>query len=407
MSNFLAIAAVTAALRRTLHSAVSADNADMEFNISTVRPDGPESGITSTGINIYLYQVTPNPALRNSDLPMRGSDGTLVKRPRIALDLHYLLSFYGNESTLEPQRIMGSALKALHASPVLSREAIRDVIRDEQFSYVAGSDLAEQTELVKMIPQVLSLDELSKLWNVFFQTKYALSIAYLCTVILIDSDLPARVPLPVIERRLSVLSFVQPTITSVEPQIAEFSPGASIVLNGRGLLSESTTGIIGGIESLPAENSTGSRLVLPIPEGIRAGVKTIQVVHRLSSTNADPRNVAESVIESNLLAFVLRPRIDPPVFSRIENPPDALITVQSIPPVGLGQRAVLILSGVSPDTGGGYLLDPRPRTVESDPLVFSAIHVLPGSYIARLRVDGAESALTFRPDGISPAFVVT
>lgn len=407
MSNFLAIAAVTAALHRMLLSAVRADNADIDINISTVRPDGTGSGITSTGINIYLYQITPNAALRNSDLPMRGRDGSLVKRPRIALDLHYLLSFYGDERTLEPQRIMGSTLKALHASPVISREAIRNVIKDEAFNYVAGSDLAEQTELVKFTPQALSLDELSKLWNVFFQTKYTLSTAYLGTVVLIDSDLPARAPLPVIERKLSVFSSAQPIITSVEPQIIELSPGASIILNGRGLLSESTAGIIGGMESLPIESSTGNRLVVPLPVGVRSGVKTVQVIHRRHPTDKDSRNVAEYVIKSNLLAFVLRPRIDPPVFSRTGDPVDARITVQAHPLVGLDQRAVLILSGISPNTGGGYLLDPRPRTVESDPLVFSASHVLLGSYTARLRVNEVESALVFGPDGITPRVVVT
>lgn len=401
MSNFLAIAAVTAALHRMLLSAVRADNADIDINISTVRPDGTGSGITSTGINIYLYQVTPNSALSNSDLPMRSRDGSLVKRPRIALDLHYLLSFYGDESKLEPQRIMGSTLKALHASPVLSREAIRNVIKDEAFSYVANSDLAEETELVKMTPQGLSLDDLSKLWNVFFQTKHALSIAYLGTVILIDSDLPARAPLPVNEMRLSVLSFVQPIISSVEPQIAEISPGAMIVLKGKGLLSGNTVGMVGGIESLPGESSTGDRLVLPIPEEIRSGVKTVQVIHR--TVDDDPRNI----IESNLLAFVLRPRIDPPVFSRIDDPPDARITVQALPPVGLSQKAVLILTGASPGAGNGYLIDPRVRTLPSDPLIFNASHILPGSYVARLRVDGVESALTFGPEGIAPRVVVT
>ena len=407
MSNFLAIAAVTASLHRMLLSAVRADNADIDINISTVRPDGAGSGITSTGINIYLYQVTPNAALSNSDLPTRGRNGTLVKRPRIALDLHYLLSFYGDERTLEPQRIMGSTLKALHATPVLSREAIRNVIKDEAFSYLAGSDLAEQTEQVKLTPQALSLDEISKLWNVFFQTKYTLSTAYLGTVVLIDSDLPARAPLPVIERKLSVLSSAQPIITSVEPQIAELSPGAAIVLKGNGLLSQSTAGMIDGMESLPGEGSTGDRLVLPLPVGVRSGVKTVRVIHRRHPTEEDPRNVAEPVIESNQLAFVLRPRIDPPVFSRTVEPADARITVEVHPPVGLDQRAILVLGSVSPDTGGGYLLDPRPRTVPSDPLVFSATHVLPGSYIARLRVDGVESALVFGPDGITPRVVVT
>jgi hypothetical protein len=92
MSNFLAIATVTAALRQTLNAVAGIDVPGAE--VTTMRPDEPTN--TDARVNIYLYQVTPNAAWRNADLPTRRNDGGLVQRPQVALDLHYLLTFYGD-----------------------------------------------------------------------------------------------------------------------------------------------------------------------------------------------------------------------------------------------------------------------------------------------------------------------
>ena len=73
------------------------------------------------GVNMFFFQVTPNAALRNDDLPLRRSDGTLSTRPRAAVDLHYLFTFYGDESTYEPERLLGCVVSALHARPALAR----------------------------------------------------------------------------------------------------------------------------------------------------------------------------------------------------------------------------------------------------------------------------------------------
>jgi len=81
MSNHLAIATVTATLSRTLAAAVGTDVS--AANVTTLRPDdAPERGV-----NVYLYQVTPDAAWRNADLPTRRDDGRLAQRPRVALDL--------------------------------------------------------------------------------------------------------------------------------------------------------------------------------------------------------------------------------------------------------------------------------------------------------------------------------
>ena len=67
MSNFLAIATVTATMQTLLQAAIGVDVAGA--TATTVRPDGSDNGLPPRGLNIYLYQVTPNGAWRNSDLP--------------------------------------------------------------------------------------------------------------------------------------------------------------------------------------------------------------------------------------------------------------------------------------------------------------------------------------------------
>ena len=85
MSNHLAIATVTAALGALLSSAAQVVTG---AELSTVRPGTAAPVMPAVGINIYLYQVAPNPAWRNVDLPTRDSGGRLAQRPRPGLDLH-------------------------------------------------------------------------------------------------------------------------------------------------------------------------------------------------------------------------------------------------------------------------------------------------------------------------------
>ena len=89
MSNYLAIATVTAALQTKLIKAAEVVD---EAVVTTSRPNGNDGAVTPA-INIFLYQVIPNAAYRNCDLPTRRSNGHLAQRPQAALTLHYLLSF--------------------------------------------------------------------------------------------------------------------------------------------------------------------------------------------------------------------------------------------------------------------------------------------------------------------------
>lgn len=240
MSNSLSIATVTASLRRFLQGVVSTDVDGA--TVTTVRPTESGAGLPQTGVNVFLYQVTANPELRNLDLPTRRADGSGVQRPAAAVDLHYLFSFYGDQSTLEPQRLLGSVVRTLHARPILTREMIRDTVADPAFGFLAGSDLDAETELVRLVPLNFGLQEMSQLWSGMFQkSEYALSVAYRGSVVLLTADERAAPALPVREPRLLTEILTEPRAEvesnveslALRPRLTSAETGSVEVKNGR------------------------------------------------------------------------------------------------------------------------------------------------------------------------------
>src|ERR1700761_7798823 len=104
MSNHLAAATVSAVIRRTIQNALDSANPSISnAKATTLRPNLPHAEQPTPGVNVFLYKVSPQPQLRGEDLPTRGADGTVVRRPTTILELYYLISFTGDDSKLEPQ----------------------------------------------------------------------------------------------------------------------------------------------------------------------------------------------------------------------------------------------------------------------------------------------------------------
>jgi hypothetical protein len=212
MSNFLAVATVTAVLRDLLQEAAGA--AVPGAVVTTRRPEAAHDGAQNKpSVNIFLYLVAPNPAWRNTEIEIRYPDPQapqdrarqrVEKSAQLPLNLSYLFSFYGNEQELEPHRLLGSVVSALHVQPRLPAQAIQRAVERER--YLHESDLAfqvAQIENVTLTPISLDLEQLSKLWSVFFQVPYALSTAYLASAVLIESAAPKKTGV-VAERKIEV-----------------------------------------------------------------------------------------------------------------------------------------------------------------------------------------------------------
>jgi len=109
----------------------------------------------------------------------------LVQQPILALDLHYLLSFYGNEerAKLDGQLLMGLTLGALHAHPQLSPSAISEMMGDDTATSVQHP--------VMLTTETLSVHELSRLWQTFPQVPLVLSSAVRATSVLIAEPVQA------------------------------------------------------------------------------------------------------------------------------------------------------------------------------------------------------------------------
>ena len=405
MSNFLAVATVTETLRQLLDKAVSRDISG-GARATSVRPAGTDKslmeGLPDLGVNVYLYQISFNAERRNSDLPNRRPDGSLMQRPKVALDLNYLLSFYGDEKQLEPQRVLGSVISALHSYPVLTHSQIKSAV--QAVDVLDSSDLTEEPELVKLTPLPLSLEEMHNLWSGFFQAPYVLSTAFQASVVFIEGRETAQESLPVQRFSINAALLRQPFIERIfQPENMPIMQDSCLTIAGRNLSGTSTRIRVGKTEIVPMElDDNFIKICLshpPFPVGsLRAGINSLQVIHEILM--GEPP-VPHMGFESNAAAFVLRPTIISARVSKSREMESSLsgeLTLQVRPLTGKRQRAILFLNEISEGSGAAYVLNAPSRSTDTDAITFAFQGVRPGSYAVRLQVDGAQSPLFLDED---------
>jgi hypothetical protein len=403
VSNFLAVATVSAALQLHLTDAVKAavGGAEVWVNRSDVKRQ-------TAGVNIYMYRTSVDPIWRNQELPARRDDGTLQAKPKAAASLHYLLTFHGKDDELIPQRLLGATLAALHTRPVITRTLIDKVIAEAtetppSHAYLATSDLADADEVVRVSPDPLDLDELSKLWSVFFQSPYQLSATYVASAVLVEELDGTVLPSPpVLEPQLTVRGLLKPTIVSARNAADARAPVVSdsvLGIEGSGLRGDQTLVRIGSEELTPTQQDTSAtsvRVGLGAATGLRAGLQPVLIAHRwLVGDPAQPRGGEIS----NAVGVFVSPRITASVAS-------GDLTVESDLEVGVRQQASVSL--LVPATGVTVrVLDVPERSADTTTLTVPLVGVPPGQCGVTLHVDGAQSPVTRNAQGVITAPVVT
>jgi hypothetical protein len=391
---------VTAALEQMLTPIIqkAVTNAKIAFG----RPDSTDN--QTPLVNVYLYQITPNAAYRNEDLLTRRSDGTLVNRPQAALDLHYLFTFHGDDTKLEPQRLLGAVVTKLHAQPILSQQNINGAL-SQHGDFLAASDLANQADKIRFTPTMLNLDEFSKLWSAFFQVEYSLSAVYQASVVLLSSDeeTPGAPP-PVQARNLYVTPLRAPNVDRVVSQSGVGQPilaGSALQVDGSQLSGDQVFILLDGEELAPT-SATDTKILLPaLPAGIRAGLKGLQVIQKIAM---GAPVLAHRGFESNVAPFLLRPTIVNAIAVTAPGTQGGTnVTLQLTPNIGVGQRAILLLNNMpaAPPASFSSLpivatADAASVTINIGSITAAGVHapVPPGTYLVRVQIDGAESPLT-------------
>ncbi|MEU8925687.1 DUF4255 domain-containing protein [Kitasatospora sp. NPDC048545] len=411
MSNHLAIATVSEALRLLITRALSPD-IPFAVEVSTRKP--PTEPPTDPTITVFLYQVTPNASLRNRDAPTRATDGTVLTRPAAALDLHYLISCYGEETQLVGQRLLGCVVRALTEQPLLSRQLIEEAATQP---YLVGTDLAASPQRVRFTPTPMDVDEMSKLWMTLFQTPYALSVAYQATAVFVEGKADPVAGKPVLRRSVRAVPSRGPIVERVlsRPAGSQGAPAEGpvtkdreLVVDGSGLRADLVVARLGERRvTVDPGGVRDDRLVVAVPEDLPPGVFRVQVLHGLA---LDGRSAAEHLaVESNVQTFTRQPRIVAPIGTadRSDGPAgvSARLDVRLDLPLRDDQQVLLLLDELHPPAGrpgaSHQFRAPAPPLPRTDPFEVRVpvVGVRPTAYLARIQVDGVPSELTVSGDG--------
>jgi hypothetical protein len=389
MSNALAIAAVTATLEAILENGVHAESNLHDTKVTALPPDKARGTITSNQLNLFLYQILPNAAWRNIDIPTQVKPGE-TGMPPLALTLHYLMTVYGRENdNSQPfdHHLLGKAMSILFDHALLGPDEIKLAL--------PGSGLEQQVERVRITLQPLSVEEISKLWT-GFATQYRLSVGYEVSVALIDSTQPVRTPLPVLTRgpqdrgtpSQANLTPPFPALDSVVPPNQQPSAklGDTLTLTGQHL-DGSNLGVLfnhalwsSPVEVTPNPGGTSTQLTVQIPPNPTswpAGFYAVAVlVQRPGETYRR---------QTNQLSFSLAPKMT--IAPQTAPAGSITLTVTCNPQVWPGQSVSLLVS--DQDIPAGLIGAKTPT------LTFSA-SLAKGDYFVRLRVDGVDSLLVDR-----------
>ncbi len=426
MSNAMAIAAVTSVMQKQLSEVLSADATirilGNGVKVSVLPPDRVVRGTEVPQLNLFLHQVTTNAGWCNQDLPSRDASGRqrLSQRP-LAIDLHYLLSAY-SAADLQGEILLGLAMQELHERPEFSRTRIRTLLDPPSSppatalgKALAASGLEHQIERIRITPDMLSSEELTKLWSATL-SNFRPSTTYRASVVLIQTDEPARAPLPVLSRGRVVpgqprdpgvdvqatMEPAVPTLTAVVP--ADGQPmtrlGATIELQGHHLDGSNRVAVLSNdrfqIDAVrlaegPAESTDDPartlRFQVPVARAADFPVGIYRVGVRMERTVGA---AATELQHSNDLALVLAPEITSLPTSVSRDASGAIsFTVKFQPRLRPGQQVMALVGG----RGVKPKAIPSDSTDKLEFLMKEAELTPTGTlgHLVRLRIDGIES----------------
>lgn len=401
MANYTAIAGVTNSLKALLRDRMT----ETPVEITTAPPDVKVDSITGRRVNLYLYHLTENQYLKNQEIPGEGYLGA-YGNPPLSLILRYIFTAFGTSDTgqqadIEAQRILGDAMRVLHDTGIITP----DLVEEKQPSpkpRILDSSLLGEFEQVKITFQPASLEEISKIWTALPNVNFRRSVLYEVSVVQVQSQKPRSIALPVKLHRVYSLPARTPWIQQIfqnppavpNQLIAAGEEGETLRLLGSNFKSATTHVNMDGFNAI-ITSLKDDQLDVVIPTGVFfAGLHSLQVEQDVMLKEAKTLPaVQRTAFGSNSVAFMLLPKsgaITPATATAGDT-----ITVAVTPAVKPMQEKVLLL-GDNAITALPLAFDSGPSNsvqfqLPTDPQKLIA----PGTYPVRLRIDGAESRLTF------------
>ncbi len=400
MSSALGMAAATKVIAAVIDSNVAEAKLTTILGTISTSLKAPDAATKTdaAGVNLFLYNATQNQGWRSEGLPSWDAGGQRIGRPYLPLDLHYVVSAYG-ETDYDREILLGLAMQALHETATLDRTSIDTILSGVSSNLgqaLLGAGLQNQIEQIRIAPVPLSTDDLSKLWMAF-QAPLRPSACYVASVVLIEKAGSVQFAPPVKQRNLAVIPYELPMLTSVTPTEMPAQTPVSIVLTGSNLGNPLLEVLLNDSLSLAIDRANSNDTTLAVSmttltDGTAApayssGTVTLQVVRRLAIGVG-----TKTVLRSNTLLLALQTTVASAVAATknvtLTLKPNLLkdqeVSLQLITTGGAGVPSTLLFNA---------------QNVAAGPTVLVNTDAPTGTYFYSVAVDGASTSFTFDAQG--------
>lgn len=389
MSSAFSVAACTVAIADRLHALIG--DAVPGSQVTTLNPASESLRTGAPFVNLYLFRTVRNGFVSNNDLPTRGPLGTAKNSPVLKLDLDYMITFFGDDAKLDPQRLLGLVAGGLNAEPYIPRDTLRAAIASTP--WLGGGDQPLPCDEIIVTPMSMPADALARLWSEFVNVPYQLTQLYTATPVSIEYTLPVQPVLPVRRiglsavpsRTLAILALVNaadpdlpiPGGGTLAVRIPDpGQDGLSLQLNG-----VTATGVTAGFDA-----QGHAALLVALTAAQPAPLSTGQLVVKLVKHGEDGKAIlAESpqATTSIVPGFAAPPLVDAE---------GARLELSMALPVAAQSSAMAL---IFPRGGGGtsHRIPCLPRSGPTTALAAALAGVSAGDYLVSVEIDGLASLL--------------
>src|SRR5579859_2235536 len=389
-------------------------------DITIAPPDVKVDSINGRRLNLYLYQLSENPYLKNQEIPGEGYPGA-YGHPPLSVNLRYIFTAFGASDTgpdadLEAQQILADGMRVLHDTAIITADLVEEK-KPIPKPPILDPSLLGEFEQVKITLQPAGLEEISKIWTALPNVNFRRSVLYEVTVVQVQSKRPRSIALPVKMNRVYGLPMRSPLIQQIFQQppvvdnqlIAAAEEGETLRLIGANFRSPVTRVTMDGVTATIASISN-NQLDVVVPTGaLKIGLHSLQVEQDVMLNEVDGQPpVQRPAFRSNQVGFLLLPKlgaVTPPTATAGDT-----ITINVQPAVIATQDKILLLGdNAVPAIPVAFNSAPSNSIQFKLPVAPDPV-ILPGSYFLRVRIDGAESRLTFNNvtrEYTGPNYIVT
>lgn len=396
MSNALCVPTVTASMTALLQARVDAAGL-------VPRPlvgPGPLDDLGQIPrVGVHLYRTSRNAALSVEEYPSRNAAGEVRRTPTAVLDLHYLLTFRGVEP-YQSEQLLALCAAGLDAVTDLSPELI--ALATASHPEIAGNDLAQATDRVRITPEALPLDEISRLWALYAPGAFTVTLAYTAGPVRIESgEVPGTV-LPVARAAFDTRPVSAPRLDAVSGPDGVGAPVRAagtmpdLQLFGGLLTARSGETLAVLLDGTPVPSVTvvdDGRLTIPLT-GVGPGHHTVQV-RRLGSPTDPALTATRPAASSDAVTFTVVPTLSAAT-ADTHGPDDArsgTVSAEVVPAVAAPQHVRLLLDSIAVTPPVALAVD-VPLTADGPPqtaVTANLVDVPAGLYRVTLEVDRVRS----------------